>query len=111
MKTPLVLLHGFLGTAQDWDPTIEALGPDYRCLALNLPGHGRASEPVPADFESVIHGLAERIGKAFGMPVDLVGYSMGGRLALMLALLGLLIVADVALGRRITRSRPPPAQA
>ncbi|MDJ0521887.1 MAG: 2-succinyl-6-hydroxy-2,4-cyclohexadiene-1-carboxylate synthase [Planctomycetota bacterium] len=86
MKTPLVLLHGFLGTAQDWDPTIEALGDDYRCKALNLPGHGRASDPVPPDFESVVHGTAERISRAFGVPVDLVGYSMGGRLALMLAL-------------------------
>ena len=82
MSEALVLLHGFLGTAQDWDPTVETLERDRTCLALTLPGHGRASEPVPKDFAGVVAWLTGRLDEE---PVDLLGYSMGGRLALALA--------------------------
>jgi 2-succinyl-6-hydroxy-2,4-cyclohexadiene-1-carboxylate synthase len=86
MTPPLILLHGFLGTARDWDPVIAALGEERRCVALTLPGHGRASEPVPKDFAGVVAWLAEHVQEAAGEPADVLGYSMGGRLALALAL-------------------------
>jgi 2-succinyl-6-hydroxy-2,4-cyclohexadiene-1-carboxylate synthase len=86
MTAPLILLHGFLGSAKDWAPTIEGLGEDRECIALTLPGHGRASEPVPKDFAAVIAWLAERIAAETKQPPDVLGYSMGGRLALALAI-------------------------
>jgi len=85
MTAPLVLLHGFLGDPQDWEPVLARLGSERRAVALALPGHGRASEPVPADFAAVVDGLATRIAAEAAEPVDLLGYSMGGRLALALA--------------------------
>lgn len=86
MTAPLILLHGFLGSAQDWDPTIEALGEERTCIALTLPGHGRASERVPGSFADVVAWIADRIASEAKEPADVLGYSMGGRLALALAL-------------------------
>jgi 2-succinyl-6-hydroxy-2,4-cyclohexadiene-1-carboxylate synthase len=66
---PLVFLHGFLGTAHDWDPVCSYLPPCH-CIGFDLPGHGRS--PFVENFEIPIPRF------------HLVGYSMGGRLALMI---------------------------
>ena len=75
MPEPLVLLHGFGGTHRAWDQVLEHLPPErYRPVARpDLPGHGG----VPAGAE-VSLGVDE--------PAVLCGYSMGGRLALEIAL-------------------------
>ncbi len=78
----LVLLHGFLGSAADWQPLIEAL-PGVRCHALTLPGHGRTAAPPLrrlADFPAWLQAeLAQRQLQRY----HLLGYSLGGRLALL----------------------------
>jgi 2-succinyl-6-hydroxy-2,4-cyclohexadiene-1-carboxylate synthase len=80
----LVLLHGFAGTRRTWDAVTEQLAPErYTPLALDLPGHGSAvGAPRPITFAgSVEHALAQS-------PAEFVlcGYSMGGRVALHVAL-------------------------
>lgn len=78
----LVILHGFLGSAADWGPTMAAL-PGFRCVAVDLPGHG-ASAPATSldDFIADFDALLAELGIArFG----LLGYSMGGRLGLHVA--------------------------
>jgi len=84
----IVLLHGFSGTHRAWDGVIERLSPErYRPLALDLPGHGeyadagRASEAVITFAGCVEHVLA-RSPERFA----LCGYSLGGRIALHVAL-------------------------
>jgi 2-succinyl-6-hydroxy-2,4-cyclohexadiene-1-carboxylate synthase len=72
----LVFLHGFLGNAFDWNEVVTYL--PFSSLSLDLPGHGGA--PFTPDFCSMI--LEET--KNFA-PLHLVGYSMGGRLALQFA--------------------------
>jgi 2-succinyl-6-hydroxy-2,4-cyclohexadiene-1-carboxylate synthase len=77
-----VLLHGFTQTRQSWRRTAAALGGRYRALAPDLPGHGQAAERRPASFAACaayVRALADE-------PVVLVGYSMGGRIALYTAL-------------------------
>ncbi len=74
---PVVFLHGFLGGPGDWTPVREALGLDLRSRAPTLPGHGGDAAP---DVESFLSAQA-----ACG-PCRVVGYSMGGRLALLWAL-------------------------
>jgi 2-succinyl-6-hydroxy-2,4-cyclohexadiene-1-carboxylate synthase len=77
-----VLLHGFTQTRQSWRRTIAALGGRYRALAPDLPGHGLAAERRPASFAACaayVRALADG-------PCVLVGYSMGGRIALYTAL-------------------------
>jgi 2-succinyl-6-hydroxy-2,4-cyclohexadiene-1-carboxylate synthase len=78
----VVLLHGFTQTRQSWRRTIAALGGRYRALAPDLPGHGQASERRPASFTACAAYVRALAGDRF----TLVGYSMGGRIALYTAL-------------------------
>jgi 2-succinyl-6-hydroxy-2,4-cyclohexadiene-1-carboxylate synthase len=77
-----LLLHGFTQTGASWEPVIEALGGAGRVLAPDIRGHGSASEIEPVDLAAVLRDLIESMpGRCV-----VVGYSMGGRLALHLAL-------------------------
>lgn len=82
---PRFWLHGFLGSPADWDPVRGRLAaaPGVECLPC-LPGHGTAPEAVPAELGGWLEWLLERTRDL--PPLDLVGYSLGGRLALQLAL-------------------------
>jgi 2-succinyl-6-hydroxy-2,4-cyclohexadiene-1-carboxylate synthase len=80
----VVLLHGFGGTRRAWDGVVERLDPEtYLPLALDLPGHGElADEPGPISFASSVASVLARAPARF----TLCGYSMGGRIALHVAL-------------------------
>jgi 2-succinyl-6-hydroxy-2,4-cyclohexadiene-1-carboxylate synthase len=82
MRDPLVLLHGFTQTRQSWRRTVAALGGRYRALVPDLPGHGQAAERRPASFAACTAYVRALAGDRF----TLVGYSMGGRIALYAAL-------------------------
>jgi len=81
-RETIVLLHGFTQTGRSWDPTIAALGERYRALAPDIRGHGAAAGARPADFAAVHADVLARAPARFA----LAGYSMGGRIALSLAL-------------------------
>jgi 2-succinyl-6-hydroxy-2,4-cyclohexadiene-1-carboxylate synthase len=85
---PLVLLHGFTGSAATWAGLMARLAPRRQCIAIDLIGHGGSGAPAdPARYtmECAVADLAG-ILDALGMPgVDLLGYSLGGRLALQFA--------------------------
>jgi 2-succinyl-6-hydroxy-2,4-cyclohexadiene-1-carboxylate synthase len=81
-RETIVLLHGFTQTGRSWDPTIAALGERYRALAPDIRGHGSAADARPADFAAVQADLLALAPPRFA----LAGYSMGGRIALSLAL-------------------------
>jgi 2-succinyl-6-hydroxy-2,4-cyclohexadiene-1-carboxylate synthase len=78
----IVLLHGFTQTGRSWGPTIAALGERYRALAPDIRGHGSAADARPVDFASVQADVCALAPSRFA----LAGYSMGGRIALSLAL-------------------------
>ena len=83
-----LLLHGFMGSAGDWDHLAGALSEDFFCGAPDLPGHG-GSAGLPDGAYTMegaaraVVGLMDDIGV---MRATVAGYSMGGRLALYLAL-------------------------
>ncbi len=79
--TPLVLLHGLLGDANDWQPVIDRL-PGHHCIALDLPGHGQHHELRVNDFEQSHQWLCRELASRGIEHYLLVGYSLGGRLAL-----------------------------
>ena len=79
--TPLVLLHGLLGDANDWQPVIDRL-PGHHCIALDLPGHGQHHELRVNDFEQSHQWLCRELASRGIERYLLVGYSLGGRLAL-----------------------------
>jgi 2-succinyl-6-hydroxy-2,4-cyclohexadiene-1-carboxylate synthase len=80
----VVLLHGFGGTRHAWDGVLAHLPTErYRPLALDLPGHGALVDaPGPITFDGCVESVLERSPERF----LLVGYSMGGRIALCVAL-------------------------
>jgi 2-succinyl-6-hydroxy-2,4-cyclohexadiene-1-carboxylate synthase len=79
----VVLLHGFAGTGRVWDPVVARLdGERYRPLAPDLRGHGTAAARRPISFEGCVEDVLDLVGH----PFTLVGYSMGGRIALQAAL-------------------------
>lgn len=94
MAPTIVLLHGFTQTGASWQPVIAALDERYRALAPDLRGHGAATAREPVTLEAVIDDVAGLCGG----PFTLVGYSMGGRIALHVALtLGVERVARLVL--------------
>ncbi len=84
MAETLVLLHGFAGTHRAWDGVVERLDPErYRPLALDLPGHGeQADAERPISFAACVEHVLARAPERFA----LCGYSLGGRVALHVAL-------------------------
>jgi 2-succinyl-6-hydroxy-2,4-cyclohexadiene-1-carboxylate synthase len=77
-----ILLHGFTHTGLSWEPVSQALGGGYAALAPDIRGHGRSSDRQPVTLETVIDDVAALAPARF----TLVGYSMGGRIALHIAL-------------------------
>jgi len=78
MARDVVLLHGFTHTGASWDPVVAALGESYRALAPDIRGHGSAGQREPVTLEAVLDDLDEIAPARF----TLMGYSMGGRIAL-----------------------------
>jgi len=88
--SPLFLLHGFAGSSAHWAPLVpELVARGWRVIAPDLLGHGRTDAPIaPARYAAAeqVADLASLLGELVSTPVRLLGYSMGGRLALHLAL-------------------------
>jgi pimeloyl-ACP methyl ester carboxylesterase len=84
---PVVLVHGLGGAASNWVEVAPALARRCRVLVPDLPGHG-GSSPLPAaptlsPFADVVASVAEREDMT---PTGVVGHSLGGLVALRLAL-------------------------
>lgn len=84
MGETIVMLHGFGGTHRAWDGVVGALEPErYLPLAIDLPGHGAASDAAqPITFAGCVAHVLANAPERF----ILCGYSLGGRVALHVAL-------------------------
>ena len=80
----LALVHGFTQSGRAWGPVGAALADRYQVVALDAPGHGRSSSVV-ADLPGGADLMAEAVS-AHGGAAAWLGYSMGGRFALHVAL-------------------------
>lgn len=82
-----MLLHGFTGSRESWRNLRSRLEPRYRVLSLDLPGHGATDGTALAyGMEEASACLEKAIKDNFRRRPALLGYSMGGRLALYFAL-------------------------
>ncbi len=106
----VVLLHGFGGTRRAWDGVAARLTRErYLPMALDLPGHGEAAEaPRPITFAGCVAHVLERAPERFA----LCGYSLGGRVALHVALTApervrrlVLVASSPGIGDAAERSR------
>ena len=83
-RTTIVFLHGTRLTAAMWAPQIAALGDEFDCLALDLPGHGtRSTERF--SLAGAADAVAELIATQDGGQAIVVGWSLGGYVAMELA--------------------------
>lgn len=81
----LVLLHGFTQTGRLWGPFGETLAGRHRLVLVDLPGHGGSGD-VRADLPSAAELVLAAAAAPDSPPFDLLGYSLGARVALHLAL-------------------------
>jgi pimeloyl-ACP methyl ester carboxylesterase len=84
---PVVLLHGLRGFAYSWRAIAERLADQYRCVALNLRGHGDSGPSPERDltidlYVTDVESLASQLQLA---RFTLVGHSLGGRVAMAYA--------------------------
>ena len=87
---PLVLLHGFTGDSSTWASFFDKWGSHSRLIVPDIIGHGRTESPEDLkhyQIESMAHSLYKILEITGVHQIDLLGYSMGGRLALTFAVM------------------------
>ena len=83
LQNPAVIfLHGFLGNLKDWEKIISLLEKNFFCVAVDLPGHGKSEITKEDNFKTLSHSLSDLTASLKDGPWNVVGYSMGGRIAL-----------------------------
>ena len=80
----IVFCHGLFGQGRNWTQVGKALAADHRVTLVDMPHHGRSSWPEEFDYVDVADRVAELLSA--DDPVTLVGHSMGGKAAMVLAL-------------------------
>jgi 2-succinyl-6-hydroxy-2,4-cyclohexadiene-1-carboxylate synthase len=87
-RPAILFVHGFMGSGADWADITSALDEHFCCIAPDLPGHGRSVGLTPQVY--TLEGASKMLRDLLdGLEISratLAGYSMGGRLALYLAL-------------------------
>lgn len=87
MNPPLLLLHGALGSAAQFDPLLPLLPADFEVHTLNFPGHGGTPAAEPFSIGYFARFVLDFLDRKNIERVQIFGYSMGGYTALQLALL------------------------
>jgi esterase len=98
---PVVILHGLLGSARNWATISKHLAGAYRVLAVDLRDHGRSPWADDMGYEAMAEDVAALIARLGLAPAAIVGHSMGGKVAMQLALshgnaVARLVVVDIA---------------
>ncbi|MGY1717378.1 alpha/beta fold hydrolase [Geodermatophilus sp. SYSU D01106] len=96
----VVFVHGLFGQGKNWTTIAKGLAGGHRVTLLDLPNHGHSPWTDRVDYVDMAGLLADELA-SYGEPVTLVGHSMGGKVAMTLALrrpelLRGLVVVDIA---------------
>lgn len=99
----VVFLHGLFGRGKNFTRIASALLPEAESLLVDLPNHGESGWTADLSYEELADLVAEHIREtsADELPIDLVGHSMGGKVAMTLALrhpelVRRLVIVDIA---------------
>jgi len=84
---PILLLHGFTGRGTAWGDHARAFARIGRVVTVDLPGHGRSAVAAPARMtvERTADDLATILRRLDAAPATVIGYSLGARIAVRLA--------------------------
>jgi len=99
--SPVLLLHGLFGAGRNWGGIQKRLAQRHRVLALDLRNHGESEHAAAMDYPALAEDVAEVIARRGVAPAAVLGHSMGGKVAMALALrqppmVSRLVVADIA---------------
>ena len=96
----LIVLHGLFGSARNWSTIARRLAPSHRVIALDLRNHGASPWADTMTYAEMADDVADFIAAAGLDRPSILGHSMGGKVAMTLALggatLGAVIVVDIA---------------
>jgi esterase len=100
-KPPLVILHGLLGSARNWQTVGRDLAARFHVLALDLRNHGSSPHANEMNYEVLVQDVIAWLDTQGLSRVTLMGHSMGGKAAMLLACrhperVERLIVVDIA---------------
>lgn len=87
-STRAVFLHGLFGRGKNFTRIASGLLPETQSLLVDLPNHGRSGWTETFDYAQMADIVAEELRADFAAsgPVDVIGHSMGGKVAMVLAL-------------------------
>ena len=99
--SPVLLLHGLFGAARNWGGIQKRLALRHRVLAPDLRNHGESDRTSAMDYAAMAEDVCEVIARRGIAPAAVLGHSMGGKVAMALALkhapmVARLVVADIA---------------
>ena len=97
----VALLHGLFGSARNLGVVQRALAPQFRVLALDMRNHGASAHDPAMDYATMAADVLETLDAEGALPAAVIGHSMGGKVAMRLALAApdqvrRLVVADIA---------------
>jgi pimeloyl-ACP methyl ester carboxylesterase len=99
--SPVVLLHGLFGSARNLGGVARALAAQHRVISIDLRNHGDSPHDPAMDYPIMAADVLETLAAAGVGPVAVLGHSMGGKVAMRMALTApeavtRLVVADIA---------------
>lgn len=98
---PLLILHGFLGSLDNWQSIAKELAVNYQVFILDVRNHGKSFHDNKHDYISMVEDLHFYVNHLGFSKINLLGHSMGGKMAMLFALnypllVSHLIVVDIA---------------
>jgi pimeloyl-ACP methyl ester carboxylesterase len=98
---PLLLLHGLLGSSRNWQTAGKDLTSNWHVMALDARNHGRSTHDAAMNYKVLADDVADWMQDQWMARATLVGHSMGGKTAMLLAcrrpdLVERLVVVDIA---------------
>lgn len=98
---PILMIHGLGGNASHWKKTIESLSATNRCIAIDLPGYGGTGSINSLESKEVLAfyaKVAAQLIKSLQLKnVTVMGHSMGGQVAMILALQEPILISKLIL--------------
>lgn len=98
---PVLILHGLLGTSDNWQPIARALSENYQVFLPDMRNHGRSPHSNEFNYPAMVEDIYEFLTDLNLRNIFLIGHSMGGKIAMNFALeyphrILKLIVVDIA---------------
>ena len=99
--TPLIILHGFFASSRNWRKMAERLSGKFHVYVLDMRNHGLSPPHPVMDYPSMTADILRFMDTQWIMTAHILGHSMGGKIAMWLALnaperVGKLVVVDIA---------------